>query len=490
MVKKFSPVHHLKELTLHLNPFNPNNHLCTPYQAYQMYSIIDIETTGGNPYRDKITEIAIFVHDGQKVVKEYKTLINPERRIPPFISRMTGITDDMVARAPKFYEVAKEIVEITENTIFVAHNASFDYNFIKSEFKNLGYYYQRESLCTVKLSRKLIPGKSSYSLGKLCNELGIIIESRHRAAGDALATVKLFELLLTQRTNGMFVETMGLGFNNTPVNPSIGKQMIENLPRKTGVYYFLDEKAEIIYIGKSKDIRQRVLSHLSRVTSKRALEMVGMITDITFEVTGSELLALLKESEEIKKFKPIYNRAQRRCLYNYGLYSYADEKGYLCLKLDKTTNGSIPHTSFASLEKGKNFLYSITDKFNLCQNLTGLYGTNGACFQYAVRQCRGACTGEEKPDDYNIRAREAIDFAGFVKENLIVLDKGRTPSESSFVIIENGKYLGYGFVEKEDTIANAEDFKNHLILAEDNRDVRQIISGFLRNKRTGKRIQF
>lgn len=455
-----------------------------------MYSIIDIETTGGNPYRDKITEIAIFVHDGEKIVKQYRSLINPERRIPPFITRMTGISDEMVANAPKFYEVARDIVKITEGTLFVAHNASFDYNFVKSEFKNLGYYYQRECLCTVKLSRKLIPGKKSYSLGRLCRELDIQIEDRHRAAGDAMATVKLFELLLKQKTNGLLLETLGTGFNNTPVNPAITRQIIEALPSKTGVYYFLDEKDNIIYIGKSKNIRQRVLSHLSRVTSKRALEMVSMIVRIHHETTGSELLALLRESEEIKAHKPLFNRQQRRCLYNYGLYSYKDENGYLCLKLDKTSNGSVPHTSFANLEKGKDFLFNLTDKFNLCQNMTGLYGTNGACFQYAVKQCRGACIGTEHPEDYNTRAQQAIDHAGFIKENLVVLDNGRTPAESAFIMIENGTYLGYGYVERSETLASAEDFKNYLTPAEDNKDVRQIISGFLRNKRTGKRISY
>ncbi|TVQ92852.1 MAG: hypothetical protein EA393_03020 [Bacteroidetes bacterium] len=455
-----------------------------------MYSIIDIETTGGNPYRDKITEIAIYIHDGEKVIKEYRTLINPERHIPPFITRMTGISDEMVARAPKFYEVARDIVELTEGTVFVAHNASFDYNFVKSEFKNLGYYYQRECLCTVKLSRKLIPGKKSYSLGRLCRELDIMIEDRHRAAGDAMATVKLFELLLEKRNNGMLLETLGMDFNNNPINPAIDRQMIESLPTTTGVYYFLDEKNNIIYIGKSKNIRQRVISHLSRVTSKRALEMVGMISRIQYEITGSELLALLKESEEIKLHQPLFNRQQRRCLYNYGLYSYKDEKGYVCLKLDKNTNGSMPHTSFASLEKGKDFLFNLNDKFNLCQNLTGLYGTSGACFQYAVKKCRGACIGVETPEDYNIRARQAIEHAGFVRENLIVMDNGRTSSESAFIIIENGKYLGYGYVENSETLYTAEDFKNHLTPATDNKDVRQIISGFLRNKRTGKRINF
>lgn len=455
-----------------------------------MYSIIDIETTGGNPYRDKITEIAIYVHDGHKVVNEFHSLINPERKIPYFISRMTGITDEMVARAPKFYEIAKSIVEITENTIFVAHNVSFDYNFVKTEFKNLGFFFQRETLCTVKLSRKIIPGKRSYSLGKLCHELGIHIEDRHRAKGDALATVKLFDLLIEQSPSGLFNETLGMQFNNHPVNPAITREVIDQLPSKTGIYYLMDEDGKILYIGKSKDIRKRVLTHLGGAKTKRALEMVEKVAGIQFEITGSELLALLRESEEIKNHQPFYNRTQKRSLFNYGLYSYTDENGYLCLKVDRTNNGAASHTSFPSLDKGKEFLFNLTEKYNLCQNLTGLYATKSACFQYAIKQCKGACIGEEAPESYNIRVEEALEFAGFMKENLIVLDQGRTPSESSFIMIENGKYLGYGFAQKDYTLSNADDFKYLLSPAEDNRDTRQIISGFLRNKRTGKRIVF
>ncbi len=453
-----------------------------------MYSIIDIETTGGNPYRDKITEIAIFVHDGEKIVREFHTLINPERRIPPFISRMTGITDAMVAQAPKFYEVAKKIVEITDNTVFVAHNASFDYNFVKTEFKKLGYLYQKECLCTVKLSRKIMPGKNSYSLGKLCNELNIGIKNRHRASGDALATVELFELLLKKNHEGVLANTWQMLFNNNTVNPAITRNVIQNLPEKTGIYYFLNEQHQVIYIGKSKNIRQRVVSHLSNPKTKRALEMIEKVAQIEFEITGSELLALLRESHEIKYHKPLLNRAQRRAFYNYGLYSYEDEAGYHCLKIDKTSNGSIAHTCFSSLDKGKEFLFNITEKFNLCQNLTGLYATNSACFHYAVKQCKGACIGEEPPQSYNIRVEQAIEYAGFVKDNLIVLDKGRSRAETAFIMIENGRYLGYGYVTQEETLSSPEEFRHHLIPAEDNRDTRQIISGFLRNKRTGKRI--
>lgn len=161
-----------------------------------MFSIIDIETTGNSYKFGKITEIAIYQHNGQEVTDSYSTLINPEMDIPYFITELTGIDNNMIKDAPKFYEVAKIIVEMTMGRTFVAHNASFDYKFIKEEFARLGYNYDRKTMCTVKLSRKLLPGHGSYSLGKLCADLGIEIDGRHRAAGDALATVKLFDILL------------------------------------------------------------------------------------------------------------------------------------------------------------------------------------------------------------------------------------------------------------------------------------------------------
>jgi len=165
------------------------------------YAIVDIETSGGSWQRDRITEIAIYVHDGKRIVDEFKTLVNPETHIPYYITKLTGITNEMVARAPKFFEIARDVVLITEGCVFVAHNAPFDYRFVQAEFKRLGYEYQREVLCTVKLSRKVFKGFDSYSLGNICQNLGIEIESRHRAAGDAQATTKLFEKILLE-TNG------------------------------------------------------------------------------------------------------------------------------------------------------------------------------------------------------------------------------------------------------------------------------------------------
>jgi len=459
--------------------------------CFVVYAIIDIETTGGNPYRDKITEVAVFVHDGKRIVKEYATLINPERGIPPFITRMTGITDEMVERAPKFYEIAKLLIELTQDMVFVAHNASFDYNFIRNEFRSLGYEYTRNNVCTVKLSRKLLPGRTSYGLGKLCQELNISNNSRHRAAGDALATVKLFELLLQKHPEGFLNGFPGTFNGRSALNANIPPELLNNLPSKTGIYYFFNEKGDVIYIGKSKNIKQRVLTHLSSARSQKALEMVSQMRNIDFEETGSELAALLLESEQIKIHHPLFNRRQRRSFFNYGLYSFTDSEGYLNLKVDKTSNSTTPHTSFVNREAGREFLFRLVEKFQLCQNLSGLFSTNGACFQYAVKQCRGACIGIEPPASYNPRVQEAMENSALPARNMIIVDKGRNYGEKFLILIQGGKLTGMGYAEPDQMQAMTPAALSEILKpASDNRDARLIIGGFVRNKRVEKVIPF
>jgi len=241
----------------------------------------------------------------------------------------------MVADAPKFYEVAKEIVEITDGKTFVAHNASFDYHFIRNEFKNLGYKYKKDVLCTVKLSRKLIPGMRSYRLGKICDELQIDINNRHRAEGDVIATTKIFDILLSLDKNSKSQESLFAKPGLTSLNPDLDKESIKELPEETGVYYFYNKENEIIYVGKSKNIHKRVITHLSNNYSKRAIEMKDHITHIGYETTGNELIALLLESDEIKKHKPVYNRSQRRTSSSYGIFTYEDEQGYIRFYIEK-----------------------------------------------------------------------------------------------------------------------------------------------------------
>jgi len=455
-----------------------------------MYVIVDIETTGGNMTNGKITEIAIYRHDGHKIVDEFVSLVNPESIIPPFITSLTGISNEMVASAPPFYAIAKDIVAICKDAIFIAHNVGFDYNFIKHEFKSLGYDFDMPSLCTVKLSRKLLPGHASYSLGKLCDELGISNGARHRAAGDALATVQLFELLL-EKNNGLInPEDPYQTFSADGLHPDLTLETIKALPNDTGVYYFHNENGEVIYIGKSTKIRNRIITHMGNPKTKKGIEMKMKAADISYHLTGSELIALLKESQEIKENKPRYNRAQRRARNQIGLYHYLDRKGYLRLILKPNSGVEIPDCTFESFKEGREQLFKWIDEYELCQQLCGLYEGKNGCFQYQLKTCKGACVGEEADELYNKRVIQLITKLSYGHNNAVIIDKGRTSDELSVVVIENGKYLGYGYIYEDTTIENPEEFKGHIERFDDNRDTRIIIGNYLRQKKYKKLITY
>jgi DNA polymerase III subunit epsilon len=453
-----------------------------------MYAIVDIETTGGSPRSEKITEVAIFIFDGEKIVDEFVSLINPEKDIPYYITGLTGITNEMVANAPRFFEVAKKIVEITKDKIFVAHNANFDYNFIKSEFNSLGYNFKRDILCTVKLGRKLIPGKRSYSLGNICSDLGININDRHRAAGDALATVKLFEILLNIKKS----QGISTGFSHDDLgvlHPSLSKSKINQLPEEPGVYYFYDERNELIYIGKSKSIKTRVLTHLGPSKNKTAQKMRKEIADVSFELTGNELVALLLESEEIKNQTPLYNRLQRRTLKNFGIFQYTNTNGYLCFSIEDINSDSQNLiASFDNREDAVNSLNKLIANYTLCQKLCGLYNSANACFHYQLRQCNGACIEAEPAAVYNQRVNMAISSISNTNESLIILDKGRHNDEKSVVRIKNGKYLGFGFIDTSE-IKGIESLEECIQLKRDNNDVWQIIRGYLKRSKVERIIR-
>lgn len=455
-----------------------------------MYAIIDIETTGGSSQNEKITEIAVFIHDGEKVIDEFQTLIHPEKSIPPFISQMTGITNEMVENAPKFFEIAKKLIELTEGKIIVAHNSAFDYNFIRQEYKHLGYDFKRKTLCTVKLSRKLLPGKKSYSLGKLCSELGISIHGRHRAGGDAAATVQLFAILLKTGAKELQVPIDKYEKQLKELQLNFDKNLIAKLPEATGVYYFYNEEKKLIYIGKSKNIRQRVIQHLSNYSTKKAIEMKNSIADIDFETTGSELVALLKESEEIKIHQPIYNRSQRRSRFNYGLYVSYDSQGYIRLSHEKTVNSSLPLASYSSALEAKNSLHYLVDFYGLCQKLCGLYESSDACFHYGIKKCQGACIGLESVEAYNNRAKKALSQFEQQYKNFMVIDVGKNENEKALVLVENGKYKGFGFADVDMMNNNLELLKENILPRQDNRDVQQIIKNYLKNHKVQKLIRF
>jgi DNA polymerase III subunit epsilon len=456
-----------------------------------MYAIIDIETTGGSSRIEKITEIAIYLHDGHQITGEFSSLVNPERNIPYFITNLTGITNEMVEEAPRFYEIAKTIVELTEGRTFVAHNARFDYSFVREEFKSLGFNFRRSVLDTVALSRKLLPGHASYSLGNICKDLNININGRHRAAGDALATVKLFELLL-ERDRVLSGTRPGLMSNrkNSKLHPSLDLSKIENIPEEPGVYFFYNEKGDLIYIGKSRNLQQRISTHLSNNSTNRAMEMRDVIADINWEVTGSELIALLKESAEIKKNKPVYNRAQRRTGFFWGIFSFVDDNGFINYRYGNLDNDEAPVSVFSSKDRARGKLESIVERYNLCQKLSGLYDTDGACFHHQVGICRGACCGKENARDYNERASKAIEEFVFTRRNFFIIDRGRDAEERCAVKIINGKYAGYGYFSINDMGFGLSALHECIKPCTDNRDIQVILKQYLKNNRVEKIIDF
>ena len=422
------------------------------------------------------------------MVDQFISLVNPEIPIQPFVVKLTGINNAMLRSAPKFFEVAKRIIEITSDCVIVAHNATFDYRILRTEFKRLGYDFQAKTLCTVELSKKLIPEQPSYSLGKLVRALGIPMADRHRASGDAMATTKLFKMLLEKDIEKQILKD----FIKQEIQKGIAPKLldiVENLPSKTGIYYIHNEKGDLIYIGKSRNIKKRINQHFTGASNK-SKKIQREVFTVTCEETGSELIALLKESEEIKINKPIYNRAQRKSIFEWALYSEKDTNGYLNLRLQKADGRKKEITSFTTLQEGKNALFRITEKYQLCQKLTGLYQTNSDCFQYKIKECDGACIGKILPEEYNKRVQKFIAENSFENKNIVLLDRGRNINERSAVLIENGIYKGYAFYDLNYQVTHIDILKNILIPMQHNRDVKTIIQGQIRRSKSIKVISF
>ena len=454
------------------------------------FVIVDVETTGGSPKNSKITELAMYKYDGEKIIDEFISLVNPEQEIPEFIVRLTGITDAMVENAPKFYEIAKQVLEFTEDCIFVAHNVAFDYGMFRHEFKSLGYDFRLPHLCTVRASRYVIPGHASYSLGKLSRALEIEIVGRHRAGGDALATTKLFDLIYHKDPNQLstFIQQE---VNPKSVHPNLNIEIIDELPNKAGIYKFLNEFNQIIYIGKSIHIKKRVEQHLRNNSTAKGLKMIQEIVRVEYELTGSELIAMLLESELIKKHQPLYNRKLRKSSFPFGLFDVEDAKGYLNLTIHSIAKTeSVPLLHFTTRKEGTDYMTHIVEKYHLCQKLCGLYPTQSACFHHSIKQCDGACIGEESPESYNERVSELVKQLSFEGKSFYILDKGRNKGERSMVWIENGAYKGYGFAPFHFNGKEPIDWKRYIAPQNENRDINTILNLFLRKDSSLRIVEY
>lgn len=412
-----------------------------------MYAIVDIETTGGYATNNAITEVAIVLHDGIRELKRYETLVNPGMPIPRYVQALTGINDEMVSDAPYFNEIAGIIHEWLSGAVFVAHNVNFDYSFIKHQLKACRMDLDTRKLCTVRLSRKTFPGAPSYSLGNICSHLGISIPNRHRAGGDAGATVLLFEKIL-QGGGLEHIRTMlKAGSREQYLPANLPADQLARLPESPGVYYFHDQKGKVIYVGKAKNLRRRVSSHFSNnKPGRQKQEFLRNIYSISHETTGTELMAFLLECVEIRRLWPAYNRSMKRFQQTYGLYVFEDRSGYTRLVLEKHRKQLTPLYTFSLLWEGQNILWKLIRQFELCPRLCFIEKGEGPCEGVKEHYCHGACEHKESPETYNQRVRQAVE--GLIKSlpTFTLLDEGRHPEEKSCILVEQGRFYGMGYL--------------------------------------------
>jgi DNA polymerase III subunit epsilon len=456
-----------------------------------MYAIVDIETTGGYAENHRITEVAIFHHDGIQVTDTFHTLVNPGRNIPYYITGLTGITTEMVLDSPGFEEIAEEIYKRLEGKVFVAHNAHFDYSFLKKEFEQVGINWQSKKLCTVRLSRKIIPGLRSYSLGSLAESLGIEIANRHRAGGDAAATVKIFDQLLRRDRDGYIVKALKRNSGETILPPNLPKDEFDRLPSLPGVYYFQNARGTTIYVGKAINIKKRIAGHFSGDAREWSRSKIrNEIHHVTYELTGNELIALILESQEIRRLWPKYNQAQKFRVEEWGIFDYEDRNGYLRFSVNIVSRGSRPLVRFSSKGEAWNFLWEKVRDFELCPKLSGLQISKGLCFDYQSGGCHGACMCIESVKKYNKRVLKSIVSFRDEGETVAIIGKGRNTEEQSLVLVEKGTYVGFGFFDREASISDFESAKNYVKRSVETRTVQNLINSYITNPRGAEVVVF
>lgn len=456
----------------------------------RLFAIIDVETTGGGISGNKITEICIALVRNGEVIDKYTTLVNPQCRIPAYITALTGIDDRMVAAAPSFSEVADTIESFTQDAIFVAHNVSFDYNVIRNEFRDIGKIYTRKRLCTVRMSRKLIPGLTSYSLGKLCTAIDIPHLNRHRAEGDVDATVHLFNRLYSTDIDfTVFNSFLNPRSKQATLPPHLPSEQIHALPEQAGVYLFKDRSQKVIYVGKAINIKKRVLSHFY---DKRTTEYkLGQETyTIDYEATGNELLALLVESEYIRKYYPKYNKAQKWPTTTYQIISYVNQRGIIQLALGKTKVLHDSVSTFYNRTEATEKLEEICETFKLCPRFCTLQTNVDLCSHYRIKSCEGICDESETVEDYNMKVKAAIAALQDNKRSFVIQGSGRTKDEIGFALVVGGEYKGFGFFQKEESLTEIEDYNPYLKMQMGSYHTHSIIRSFLKKNGEESLIHF
>jgi len=429
-----------------------------------LFAIVDIETTGSFSSKNGITEVGVVITDGNSIVDEYQTLVNPNDFIPPFIQNMTGITNEMVASAPTFSEIAPELHQLLEDKVFVAHNVNFDYKFIKYQFEQSGFQYNSRRLCTVRLSRKIVPGLQSYKLGNLSKAMGVNLNNAHRALADAKATAEIFNQLY-QKNKGVIEKSLKANSKEATLPANLSKKVYDKLPNEPGVYFFINEKQEVIYIGKAKDLKKRVTSHFTGKYNKQKQAFYREVFDVQFELTGNELVAALLEDAEIKHRWPVYNRAQKHRILKYGVYSYYDQKNNPRLGINKVNNQLPFLVAFPSMSNARDWLFKKVEEYKLSPSMCGL---------------------PEFENDLVDIENHTDNFQSFLSNfqldevSQVLIGKGRHGGEKAIVYIENGMYKGFGFVGRN-RLNKLSNYISVIDLKPDTIQVRGLLKSVLRD---------
>ncbi len=414
-----------------------------------MFAVVDVETTGGHASGHRMTEIAIVISNGREVVDTYRTLLNPQQPIPLNIQTLTGITPEMVVDAPLFEEKAEEIRNFLGEHVFVAHNVNFDYAFVKSALEECGIRYNPKRLCTVRYARKLQGGLSSYSLKNLCRHFGVQNEAAHRAWGDAAATTEILQILLDQDAGLQWQQLVKKNSGEFNLPSNLPSDEYHALPATPGVYYFKDQQGKPIYIGKAKNLRKRVASHfITHKDTKRSQAFKREIYHIDYEVTGSELLAILLEDHEIRHHWPKYNMAQKNPKKRFGIFAYQSQKGCWSLGINRITSQKGYLEEYFSHNEALNRMYDLVKQFELNPTRCGfpeVYLPNGL-----------------KEEEHRQNFEKMLEEFDKRQECLIIKTQGRSKEEDGFAYVENGRFVGIGFIPRDSDIRHQEDIRLYI----------------------------
>lgn len=438
------------------------------------YAIVDIETTGGNAMHSRITEIAIRIHDGTEIIDSYETLVNPQKEIPDAIIALTGITNEMVRHAPLFDDIAQKVMEMLSGRTFVAHNVNFDYSFVRHQLKESGFDWSAKKLCTVRASRKIRPGFPSYSLGRLCASLGIPLNNRHRAGGDADATAVLFSRLLDWDLEDEIGKMLKKNAQDQRLPPNLPPEDFASLPETPGVYYFYNREKKVIYVGKAVNIRKRVASHFTgnNISSQRQ-NFLRDIHGISFEACATEFMALLLECTEIKKLWPEYNRALKKYEPKFGLYEYEARNGYRYLAVAKISKLQSCVEVFNSEYEGINLLLDLRKQFEIDSRFC-TYGS-------ASLNDRGYRTeNADWPEvrQHNRQVENALQHLKNGKQSFGIIDKGRCAEERSCVWVEDGHFYGMGYITTDIPISDPSEIKEYVTPYQSSHYMMQLIRSY------------